>query len=89
MTDTVEEIVNVTAAEGIDADVVKSGQLTVARNSAQQERLGDTLAHAPRCARAHRPRFGLRAAATAHAVPGTSPGLRFGAPGFAHNLRGY
>ncbi|MRH88501.1 FAD-dependent oxidoreductase [Nocardia sp. SYP-A9097] len=46
MFDTVEEIVNVTAAEGIDADVVKNGQLTVARNSAQQTRLGDTLAHA-------------------------------------------
>lgn len=46
MFDTVDEIVRVAAAEGIDADVIKSGQLTVARNDAQRARLGDTLAHA-------------------------------------------
>lgn len=46
MFDTVEEIVRVTAEEKIDADVVRSGQLTVARNTAQNKRLGETLAHA-------------------------------------------
>ncbi|MEV6772182.1 FAD-binding oxidoreductase [Nocardia sp. NPDC051030] len=46
MFDTVDEIVKVADAEGIDADVVKSGQLTVARNAAQQSRLSETLDHA-------------------------------------------
>ncbi|WP_218028322.1 NAD(P)/FAD-dependent oxidoreductase [Nocardia yamanashiensis] len=46
MFETVEEIVTVAAGEGIDADIVKSGQTTVARNAAQQRRLSETLAHA-------------------------------------------
>ena len=36
---TVDEVVRVAAAEGIDADVVKGGSLTVARTPAQQARL--------------------------------------------------
>ncbi|WP_218021027.1 NAD(P)/FAD-dependent oxidoreductase [Nocardia crassostreae] len=43
MFDTVDEIVRVAGAEGIDADLVKSGQLTVARNAAQQRRLGEAI----------------------------------------------
>ncbi|MFC9994827.1 NAD(P)/FAD-dependent oxidoreductase [Nocardia sp. NPDC127526] len=46
MFDTVDEIVRVADAEGIDADLVQSGQITVARNAAQQGRLTDTLEHA-------------------------------------------
>ncbi|MBN9188182.1 MAG: FAD-dependent oxidoreductase, partial [Microbacterium sp.] len=36
---TVDEVIAVTAAEGIDADIVKGGELTVARTPAQLERL--------------------------------------------------
>ncbi|MFI0446273.1 NAD(P)/FAD-dependent oxidoreductase [Actinomadura sp. 6N118] len=39
MFDTVDEVVRVAAKEGIDADVVKGGVLTVARNEAQRARL--------------------------------------------------
>ncbi|MBW8483231.1 NAD(P)/FAD-dependent oxidoreductase [Actinomadura parmotrematis] len=44
MFDTVAEVVNVAAAEGIDADIVHGGVLTVARNAAQQNRLADMVA---------------------------------------------
>jgi len=39
MNDTVDEVIRVAAAEGIDADIRKGGELTVARNAAQLARL--------------------------------------------------
>jgi glycine/D-amino acid oxidase-like deaminating enzyme len=42
---TVDEVVRAAAAEGIDADVVKGGALTVATNRAQLGRLRETAAH--------------------------------------------
>jgi glycine/D-amino acid oxidase-like deaminating enzyme len=39
MNDTVDEVIRVAAAEDIDADIVKGGEFTVARNAAQQVRL--------------------------------------------------
>jgi glycine/D-amino acid oxidase-like deaminating enzyme len=39
LNDTVDEVVRVAAAEGIDADVVRGGELTVATNAAQLHRL--------------------------------------------------
>ena len=39
MTASVDEVIAVTAAEGIDADIVKGGELTVAMNAAQLARL--------------------------------------------------
>ncbi|MCW2885271.1 MAG: hypothetical protein QOE54_4571 [Streptosporangiaceae bacterium] len=42
---TVEEVVRAAAAEGIDADVVKGGMLTVATNRAQLGRLREMVAH--------------------------------------------
>lgn len=39
--DAVDEVIAVAAAEGIDADIVKGGELLVARNPAQLERLAD------------------------------------------------
>ncbi|GAA2590999.1 FAD-dependent oxidoreductase [Actinomadura fulvescens] len=46
MFDTVDEVVRVAAEEGIDADVVKGGVLTVARNQAQRARLTGLVRHA-------------------------------------------
>ena len=40
---TVDEVIAVCDAEGIDADIVKDGVLTVARSAAQQERLAASL----------------------------------------------
>jgi glycine/D-amino acid oxidase-like deaminating enzyme len=45
MNDSVDEVIRVAAAEGIDADIVKGGEFTVARNAAQQGRL-ESLARA-------------------------------------------
>jgi glycine/D-amino acid oxidase-like deaminating enzyme len=42
---TVDEVVKAAAAEGIDADIVKSGIYTVASSPAQVRRLRDTVAH--------------------------------------------
>lgn len=39
LNDTVDEVINVAAAEGIDAHIVKGGELLVARNAAQLTRL--------------------------------------------------
>ena len=39
MNDTVDEVIRVAQAEGIDADIVRGGELTVARNDAQHARL--------------------------------------------------
>jgi glycine/D-amino acid oxidase-like deaminating enzyme len=39
MNDTVDEVIRVAGAEDIDADIVKGGEFTVARNDAQQVRL--------------------------------------------------
>lgn len=39
MNDTVDEVIGVAVAEGIDADIVKGGEYTVARSPAQLERL--------------------------------------------------
>lgn len=39
--DAVDEVISVAAAEGIDADIVKGGELLVARNAAQLKRLTD------------------------------------------------
>ena len=39
MNETVDEVIRVAAAEGIDADIVKGGEFTVAYNDAQQSRL--------------------------------------------------
>lgn len=39
MTDTVDEVIRVAAVEGIDADIVKGGELTVANNAAQLKRM--------------------------------------------------
>jgi glycine/D-amino acid oxidase-like deaminating enzyme len=39
LNDTVDEVIRVAAAEGIDADVVRGGELTVATNDAQLRRL--------------------------------------------------
>ena len=39
LNDTVDEVLGVAAAEGIDADVARGGELTVATNAAQWERL--------------------------------------------------
>lgn len=41
---TVDEVMRVAEDEGIDADLVKSGVLTVARNAAQSARLRETIA---------------------------------------------
>ncbi|CUR61083.1 FAD dependent oxidoreductase [metagenome] len=40
---TVDEVVGIAAREGIEADIVRSGVLTVARSQAQAERLGGEL----------------------------------------------
>lgn len=40
---TVDEVIGIAAREGIDADIVRSGVLTVARSPAQAERLGGEL----------------------------------------------
>jgi glycine/D-amino acid oxidase-like deaminating enzyme len=45
MNESVDEVIRVAAAEGIDADIVKGGEFTVARNAAQQGRL-ESLARA-------------------------------------------
>lgn len=39
MNDTVDEVIRVAAREGIDADIIKGGEFTVARNAAQLSRL--------------------------------------------------
>lgn len=44
MNDTVDEVIGVAAAEGIDADIHKGGELNVARNAAQLARLRATHA---------------------------------------------
>lgn len=44
MNDTVQEVLRVTEAEKIDADLVLGGELTVARNAAQWERAQDFVA---------------------------------------------
>ena len=44
MNDTVDEVIRVAAAEGIDADITKGGEFTVARNAAQQTRLRAAVA---------------------------------------------
>jgi glycine/D-amino acid oxidase-like deaminating enzyme len=46
MNDTVDEVIRVCAAEGIDADVVKGGELSVAVNEAQHDRLHAEVAAA-------------------------------------------
>jgi glycine/D-amino acid oxidase-like deaminating enzyme len=43
---TVDEVIRIAAAEGIEADIVKDGVLDVATNPAQRDRLHDDLAHA-------------------------------------------
>ncbi|MFC4062014.1 NAD(P)/FAD-dependent oxidoreductase [Planomonospora corallina] len=48
MFEAVDEVVAVTAAEGVDADVVKGGVTTVATNAAQERRLHELVAHARR-----------------------------------------
>lgn len=45
LNDTVDEVIRVAADQGIDADIVKGGEFTVARNPAQQARL-EALARA-------------------------------------------
>ena len=40
----IDEVIKVAAAEGIDADIVKGGELTVARSAAQAARLHESLA---------------------------------------------
>ncbi|TJY69921.1 FAD-dependent oxidoreductase [Arthrobacter sp. CAU 1506] len=44
LNETVDEVIRVAAAEGIDADIAKGGELIVARNPAQQQRLQDWAA---------------------------------------------
>lgn len=46
MFDSVEEVIRVASAEGIDADIVKSGVLNVATNLAQRRRLRAEVVHA-------------------------------------------
>ena len=46
MNDAVDEVLRVTTAEGIDIDAVKGGELNVATNQAQAERLRDEVAEA-------------------------------------------
>jgi glycine/D-amino acid oxidase-like deaminating enzyme len=46
MFDSVDEVIRVAAAEGIEADIVKSGVLNVATNAAQRHRLHAELAEA-------------------------------------------
>jgi glycine/D-amino acid oxidase-like deaminating enzyme len=46
MQDTVDEVVRVTAAEGIEADIVKAGTITVARTQPQLARARAEVAHA-------------------------------------------
>ncbi|MFB0833914.1 NAD(P)/FAD-dependent oxidoreductase [Arthrobacter halodurans] len=46
--ETVDEVIAVAAAEGIDADVAKGGELLVARNPAQLARLGELAAEEAR-----------------------------------------
>lgn len=41
---TIDEIVAVSAAEGIEADIVKEGEIAIARNPAQMQRLKDEFA---------------------------------------------
>ncbi|MBU3750216.1 MAG: FAD-dependent oxidoreductase [Mycobacterium sp.] len=44
LNEAVDEVIGVAAREGIDADIVKGGNLEVARNSAQAERLNEEVA---------------------------------------------
>lgn len=46
MFDSVDEVIRVASAENIEADIVKSGVLNVARNLAQRRRLRDEVLHA-------------------------------------------
>ena len=46
MNETVDEVIRVTGAEGIDCDLVKGGEFTVATNAAQQARLQHAAAEA-------------------------------------------
>ncbi|OOB89849.1 NAD(P)/FAD-dependent oxidoreductase [Rathayibacter sp. VKM Ac-2630] len=73
--ETVDEVIRVAAAEGIDADIVKGGEYQVARGPAQKRRLDATVAAAR--ARAHTDVELLDAAeASARiAVSGTSAGM--------------
>ncbi|MBX9718058.1 MAG: FAD-binding oxidoreductase [Microbacteriaceae bacterium] len=48
LNETVDEVIAVTAREGIDAEVVKGGSLLVARNEAQRLRIAGHVAHATR-----------------------------------------
>lgn len=75
MNDTVDEVIAVAAAEGIDADIVKGGEFQVARGQAQRLRLEATVAAAR--ARAHTDVELLdgREAAARIAVSGASAGM--------------
>ena len=76
---TVDEVIDVAAREGIDADIVRSGVLHVARSQAQAERLDGELVGGPGGRADPRGRRRLRA---------LRPRLRPRAPGEAGGRRG-
>lgn len=75
MNDTVDEVIRVAAAEGIDADIVKGGEFQVARGQAQRLRLEATVAAAQARAHTDVELFDAREAAARIAVSGASAGM--------------
>ncbi|SMH29661.1 Glycine/D-amino acid oxidase [Rathayibacter oskolensis] len=73
--ETVDEVIAVALAEGIDADIVKGGEYQVARGAAQEARLRETVAAARARAHTDVELLDAREAAARIAVSGTSAGM--------------
>ncbi|MBO0982951.1 FAD-binding oxidoreductase [Rathayibacter sp. SD072] len=72
---TVDEVIAVAAAEGIDADIVKGGEYQVARGPAQKRRLEAAVAAAQARAHTDVELLGAAEASARIAVSGTSAGM--------------
>jgi glycine/D-amino acid oxidase-like deaminating enzyme len=73
--ETVDEVIAVAAAEGIDADIVKGGEYQVARGPAQKRRLEAAVAAAQSRAHTDVELLDAREASARIAVSGTSAGM--------------
>ncbi|MWV51075.1 FAD-dependent oxidoreductase [Rathayibacter sp. VKM Ac-2803] len=73
--ETVDEVIAVALAEGIDADIVKGGEFQVARGDAQKARLEATVAAARARAHTDVELLDAREASARIAVSGTSAGM--------------
>ncbi|KQQ05371.1 MULTISPECIES: NAD(P)/FAD-dependent oxidoreductase [unclassified Rathayibacter] len=73
--ETVDEVIAVALAEGIDADIVKGGEYQVARGAAQKARLEATVAAARARAHTDVELLDAREASARIAVSGTSAGM--------------